>query len=176
MPLDSALRGLNDHLRDQNDRSHLFDDPFEEPADPSTARVVPYVAPEDRPTPPDWLTKPWLKHAPNGRYAISYRYMADSPRYRLVHRSLTPVDVVRFLRDHFKTVSRLDVRLWEDPPKDEPIRAGWQWSGRHCSKCEHEITLTDFVIANEEGEPTDDGGYIDRSTVRHAQCPPEHAA
>lgn len=53
--------------------------------------------------------------------------------------------------------------------------AGWHWAGYFCAKCDGEMTATDVVEVDEDGESDGDGGWIDRSQVAHVECPEDVA-
>ena len=58
---------------------------------------------------------------------------------------------------------------------DKPERAGWLYAGRFCKDCEIEITETDWIYADPDGD-YDGEGWRDLTVVRHAECPKEDAA
>lgn len=85
------LRRLDRAYRDENEdrRERLTADP---------ATPVALVEAPSGFKPPD----PWMRSTPNGRYRVRYRYAADMPGMRYLHKSDTPADLVRFMRDAFR--------------------------------------------------------------------------
>lgn len=54
------------------------------------------------------------------------------------------------------------------------VLAGWGYAGMFCKRCDQEVQPTDRVTVDEAGEPDGEGGWIDQTTVQHADpCPEE---
>lgn len=87
-----------------------FEEPDYVPPAMARERSLPVVEPNPSLRPPD----PWMQSAPNGRWCVVYRYVADSPLYRKTYRADSPADLVRFMRDCFRGNPYLVVcKIWE---------------------------------------------------------------
>lgn len=105
MALSPELKALDAHLR--RSRATVAERPEtptlveRESADPEQYKFVPPPA--------------YLHSAPDGAYAVRYRFAADRPGMRYLHRAENPADLVRFMASQFGQRYVIVIELFEYP-------------------------------------------------------------